>query len=233
MRARMRTPVTLLSLVIVFGVLLTPVSVNGQTKQNSQTGEVTLKLNEQFFNSFLEAIFENLKPPAMPLVITASDKNRSDESAKICPSVITMQRENGGVKTAVKFEQGKMVAPLAFSGSYNSTLLGCLEFRGLANTEWKLEFDRGAQALKAYITITDMRLDNVPTVAKGSLVKLVQVALDSRINPLKILQPEQISSVVPIAAAGGSLRLRAREIRPEIIPGAVELHITFEFLPER
>ena len=47
----------------------------------------------------------------------------------------------------------------------------------------------------------------------------MQAAIDSRINPLKILRPEQLSSVVPIAPAGGSLRLRAREVRPEIVPG--------------
>lgn len=219
---------SLLVLIAIWAIL----PAYGQAAKQARTGEATLTLNEQFFNSFLDAIFENLKAPSTPLIITASDKNRSDESAKACPSVITMQRENGGVKTAVKFEQGKMVAPLAFAGSYNSTLLGCLEFRGLANTEWNLEFDRNAQVLKAYIRITDMRFDNVPTLAKGSLVKLVQAALDSRINPLKILRPEQISSVVPVAPAGGSLRLRASEVKPEIVPGAVHLHITFQFLPE-
>lgn len=220
-------------IVVSLGVLSVSLCVYGQTAQTSNAGQATLTLNEQFFNGFLDAIFKNLKAPSTPLIITASDRGRSDESAKACRSVLTLQRENGGVRTTVKFEQGKIVAPLAFSGSYNSTLLGCLEFRGLANTEWELEFDRVAQVLKANIRITDMHLDNVPTLAKASLVKLVQAALDSRINPLQILRPEQISSVVPIAPAGGSLRLRATEIKPEIVPGAIRLHITYEFLPEK
>ncbi len=152
-------------------------------------------------------------------MITASDKNRTDESAQTCPSVITLQREHGNVKTAVKLEQGRMVAPLAFTGSYNSTLLGCLEFRGWAQTEWSLEFDRSAQTLQARIKVTDIHLENIPALAQGSLMQLVQSAIDSRINPLKILRPEQLSSVVPIAPAGGSLRLRAREVKPEIVPG--------------
>lgn len=198
-----------------------------------RTGEATLSLKEQFFNSFVDAIFDNLKPPSTPLVITESDKNRSGESATSCQSLITLQRENSGVRTAVKFEQGRIVAPLAFAGSYNSTLLGCLEFRGWANTEWNLEFDRAAQVLQARIRINDMRLENVPSLAQGSIVKLVQAAIDSRINPLKILRPEQLSGVVPIAPAGGSLRLRAREVRPEISPGLLHLHIIYEFLPER
>jgi hypothetical protein len=216
-------------------VSLTAFPVFGQAKQPrpSRIGEATVTVKEQFFNSFLDAIFDNLKAPSTPLVITESDKTRTDESAKSCPSAVTLQREHGGVKTAVKFEQSKIVAPLAFSGAYNSTLLGCLEFRGLAYTEWNLEFDRSTQVLQARIKITDMSLENVPSLARGSIVTLVQSAIDARINPLKMLRPEHLSSVVPIAPSGGSLRLRAREVKPEIVPGLVHLHLTLEFLPEK
>ena len=221
-------------LVVVLGTSSSVVAQGSKPASTpTRTGEATVTLSEQFFNSFLEAIFDNLKAPSTPLVITASDKNRTDQSAQTCPSVITLQREYANVKTAVKFEQGKMVAPLAFTGSYNSTLLGCLEFRGWAQTEWSLEFDRGAQTLQARIRITDIHLDNIPALARGSVTQLAQSAIDSRINPLKILRPEQLSSVVPIAPAGGSLRLRAREVRPEIIPGQVHLRITYEFLPQK
>lgn len=215
-------------------VVLTPIApLVAQSNKPARTGEATVTLNEPFFNSFLEAIFDNLKAPSTPLVITASDKNRTDQSSTTCPSVITLQREYGNIKTSVRFEQGRMVAPLAFTGSYNSTLLGCIEFRGWANTEWSLEFDRNAQTLQARIKITDIQLDNVPSLARGSVMQLVQAAIDSRINPLKILRPEQISSVVPIAPAGGSLRLQAREVKPEIVSGLVHLRITYEFLPEK
>ncbi|HYN24022.1 MAG TPA: hypothetical protein VES69_03155 [Pyrinomonadaceae bacterium] len=220
---------------IFISVLLTALSAFGQANQQRppRTGEATIIVKEEFFNSFLDAIFDNLKAPSTPLVITDSDKNRTDESAKSCPSAITLQRENSGVKTAVKFELGKVVAPLAFSGAYNSTLLGCLQFRGVAYTEWTLEFDPSAQVLQARIKITDMRLENVPSLAQSSIVTLVQSAIDARINPLKILRPEQLSSVVPIAPSGGSIRLRAREVKPEIVPGLVHLHLTYEFLPEK
>jgi len=220
---------------IFISILLTAISAFGQANQPRppRTGEATITVKEQFFNSFLEAIFDNLKAPSAPLVITDSDKNRTDESTESCPSAITLQRENNGVKTAVKFEQGKIVAPLAFSGAYNSTLLGCLQFRGVAHTEWSLEFDRSAQVLQARIKITDMRLENVPSLAQSSIATLVQSAIDARINPLKILRPEQLSSVVPIAPSGGSLRLRAREVKPEVVPGLVHLHLTYEFLPEK
>ncbi len=221
------------SILIVFLLLALP--GHGQTTQGTAapSGEVTLTIKEQFANSFLDGIFNNLKPPSTPLVITESDRNRTDESAKTCPSVLTLQRENSGVRTSVKFEQGRITAPLAFSGSYNSTLMGCLQFRGLAYTEWNLEFDRNAQVLLARIKITDISLENLPALTQGTILKLVQAAIDSRINPVKLVRPEQLSSVVPIAPAGGSLRLRAREVRPEIVPGLLHLHVSYEFLPDK
>lgn len=221
------------SMIVVLGSWSVVCAQVSQPTRPARTGEATVTVSEQFFNSFLEAIFDNLKAPAMPLVITASDRNRTDQSAQTCPSVLTLQREHGNVKTAVKFEQGRMVAPLAFTGSYNSTLLGCLEVRGWAQTEWILEFDRAAQTLQARIKVTDIYLENIPALARGSLMQLVQSAIDSRINPLKVLRPEQLSSVVPIPPAGGSLRLRAREVKPEIVPGSVHLLIIYEFLPEK
>lgn len=220
---------------IFITLLLAAPGALGQANQQrpSRTGEATITIKEQFFNSFLEAIFDNLRPPSTPLTITESDKNRTDESSRSCPNALALQRENSGVKTAVKLEQGKIVAPLAFLGSYNSTLLGCFQFNGVAYTEWTLEFDRSAQVLQARIKITDMRLENVPSLVQGSIVTLVQSAIDARINPLKILKPEQLSSVVPVAPSGGSLRLRAKEVKPEIVPSMVHLHLTYEFLPDK
>ena len=220
-------------LLILFVSTVAAVAQASPQQPPPPAGEVTLTFKEQFANSFLDGIFNNLKPPSMPLIISESDKNRTDESAKACPSVLTLQREHGGVRTAVKFEQGKMTAPLAFSGSYNSTLMGCLQFRGLAYTEWTLEFDRNAQVLQARIRITDMRLEDLPALTHGTILKLVQAAIDSRVNPIKFIRSEQISSAVPIAAAGGSLRFRARDVKPEIVPGLLHLHVTYEFLPER
>lgn len=218
---------------ILVSLFLTAASFHGTQQRPAHTGEAIITLNEQFFNSFLDATFANLKAPSTPLIITPSDKEPARDGAKTCPSLLTLLREHGGVKTTVRFEQGRIVAPLAFSGSYNSTLLGCLEFRGWANTEWSLDFDRNAQTLQARIRILEMHLDNVPSLTQGSVRKLVQAAIDARINPLKILRPEQLSSVVPVAPAGGSLRLQAKEVKPEIVAGAVRLHITYEFLPAK
>ncbi len=217
----------------LIAVFFLPLSFYGQTAETrpARAPEATVVLNEQFFNSFLEAIFNNLKAPSAPLTITPGDR-ASGSSSDGCPSVIVLERQNGNVRTAVKLEQGKVLAPLVFSGSYSSSLLGCLEFSGWANTEWHLDFDHATQVLRARIKIMNMWLEGVPALAQGSLTRMLQAALDQRINPLQILRVDQISGIVPIAPSGGSLRLRAREIVPEVLPGALYLRVTYEFLPE-
>lgn len=204
---------------------------SGTTAQSAP--ETIVTVNEQFLNSFLDSMFVNLNAPSLPLIITAADKERSPAEAKACPNLITLEREEGGVKTAIKLEEGKITAPLAFAGSYSSTLLGCIEFRGWANTSWTLEFDRVRHAMVARVQVDEIRLTNVPALAGASLGKLVQAAIDKRINPLELLRLDQLSTRLPIAPAGGALRMHAKEVRPEIIPGAVHLHIVYEFLPDK
>ena len=219
----------LIALLVVIMLGSSSISALNNVRQTVMAPEATLSINEEFLNAFLDSMFANLKPPSAPLAITAADRERGATQADAgCPSAITLQREESGVRTSVKLEQGKIVAPMAFSGSYNSTLLGCVTFRGWASTLWELEFDRNRQALLARVRIQDLQLTNVPALAGGSLVKIVQTAFDERINPIGLLTLDQLSPRVPIAPAQGALRLRAKDVRSEIVPGSLRLHITYE-----
>lgn len=220
--------------------------------------EATLTINEQFINSFLDAMFTRLRGPQFPLSLAGLEPQKETagaiavdeqktahrqisfslkaEQAKSarpaqCASVIVLEREVGGVKTAVRFENGRITAPLAFSGSYAVALLGCIRFQGWAETIIRLDFDRGRQVLSARVEVQDIHLSGVPSLANGVIVSLVQNSIDRRINPVEILQAAQLSARIPITAAGGALRLLAKEVRPEIVPGSLRLHIIYEFAP--
>jgi hypothetical protein len=251
----------IIGLVIAVGVAPNCVNQNVQAQSQKTTrarevaktppAEVTVTLNEQFFNALLETIFTNMKAPTFPLSLATNDqkKNRSDEishasfnspnvslsyasvTPDVCESAVTLERESGGVKTAVRFEDGRILAPLAFKGSYSIALIGCVYFRGWADTAINLSFDRQRQVLSAHVTVEDIHLDNIPSLASGVIIRLVQNSLDSRINPIEILQAAQISTRLPIAGSGGALRMRATEIRPEVLNGALSLHIFYEFTP--
>jgi hypothetical protein len=204
--------------------------------------EATVTLNEPFLNALLEAMFTRLGAPSFPLSLASTKEPvgvkpgtaaNALSATSQCPSVVVLEREMGGVKTAVHFEQGRIVAPLAFSGSYSVLLLGCMRFQGWAETVINLNFDRERQVLSARVDVQDIHLNGIPTLANGVVVNLVQNSLDSRINPVEILQAAQLTARLPITAAGGALRLRAREVRPEILPGSLRLHINYEFVGDK
>lgn len=228
--------------------------------ENAMTAEATITLNEQFFNSFLDVMFRRLRGPQFPLSLARAKGASGPTLAKAdaesvafhpsglafqnssnvlspgdgsgqCASVIVLEREVAGVRTAVRFENGRIDAPLAFTGSYSVALLGCIRFQGWAETNIRLDFDRARQVLSARVEVRDIHLSGVPGLASGVVVGLVQDSIDRKVNPVEILQAGQLSARVPIAASGGALRLLAKEVRPEIVPGALRLHISYDFVP--
>src|SRR5438094_4314213 len=124
--------ITLLSFADVCGQ--ESASSRGRRVNDAPAAEATVTVNEQFLNSFLAAIFDNLKEPAMPLTIGGAS------STAECASEIRLKREVEGVRTAVHFENGRITGPLAFAGAYSSSLMGCIEFSGWADSEVNLEF---------------------------------------------------------------------------------------------
>ena len=199
-------------------------ATRGRRAANPPAAEATVTVNEQFLNSFLTAIFDNLNEPSMPLTVGGAS------STAQCRSEIRLKREVNGVRTAVHFEQGRIVGPLAFAGAYSSTLMGCIEFSGWADAEVNLEFNAQRRALMARFHVREIHLNDVPVVLSGPLLNMVQGAIDQRYNPVELFTLDQLSTRVNIQPAGGALQLRAKEIRPEITPSALTLHITYEFV---
>jgi len=79
-----------------------------------------------------------------------------------------------------------------------------------------------------------VHLGKVPQMLSGSITSLVQQTLDARINPVEILRADQLSVQLPLTKLSntGSLRLRAREVRHEIAPHELRVHIAYEFVRE-
>jgi hypothetical protein len=188
-------------------------------------GEVIVVLSEQTFNALVEAMFTLPNPPTFPL---------GRASGGGCPSEITLAREMSGTRTAVRFQGGQVLAPVAFSGSYSAPLIGCLKFEGWADTQLNLSFDQAKQALTARVEVKAVHLKQIPAMLGNGVTGLVQDALDARFNPVEILRAEQLSARLPMAktGSGGSLRLRAREVRHEVLPNELRLRIVYEFVRE-
>src|SRR5215831_644409 len=188
------------------------------------TAEATVTINDQFLNAFLTAMFDNLHEPSMPLTMGGA------QSSANCASEIRLKRENASTRTSVHFENGKIVGTLAFAGAYNQSLMGCIDFTGAANTDVNLEYDATRRAVLARFYVREIHLNNAPAMLNGPLLSMVQSAIDRRYNPVEVFTLEKLSTRIEIAPAGGALQLRAKEVRTDIAPGAITLHIIYEFV---
>ena len=189
----------------------------------SQAGEVGVVLSEEFLNALLVAVASRPEPPSFPLSKGGGGKGKCESRVQLLP-------EAAGVRTAVRFGDGRITAPVAFRGSYAAPLVGCLNFEGWADTAFQLEFDRARQTLNARVTVRDLKLKNIPTsLIGGGLTGLLQDAIDARVNPVELLRAEQLGARVPVTS-GDVLRLRARDVRHEVVGRELRLHIVYEIV---
>jgi hypothetical protein len=226
----------------------------------AQTTEVTIQLNEQFFEVLLDAIFKNAGAPEFPIAgvnfkrgdaetqreekiiieensafvntkasfqeDSASPRLRVESS--VCSETIRLQREIDGVRTAVRLRDGKIFAPLAFTGSYNPPLIGCVDFSGVAETNIDLSFDQRRQALVGRATVLSVNLSGSGGIGSNIIANLVQSSIDRKINPIEIIRLDKVSFIVPIQNAA-ALKMKAVGIKNEIQNGVLNVRIQYEF----
>jgi hypothetical protein len=210
--------------VILLSVLLTCPSspAVARAQRVSPAGEVAVVLSEEFLNALLVAVASRPEPPSFPL-------SKGGEGKK-CESRVQLLPEAQGTRTGVRFVDGRITAPVAFRGSYEAPLVGCLKFEGWADTSFRLEFNRERQALGARVTVRDLKLKNVPTsLLGGGLAGMVQDAIDERVNPVEILRAEQLGARIPVTR-NDELRLRAADVRHEVVGRELRLRIAYEIV---
>lgn len=191
------------------------------TFAKAQSAEIMIGLNEQFFDAILDSTFTNLKQPDFPL---------SDRKDSSCDEKVRLEREMNGVRTAVQFRDGRIIAPIAFTGKYNAPLIGCMDFRGWAETDLTLEFDPSSQTLFGRAKVTNVKLNNVPSLAGGVLARLLQGSIDKKINPVKLMVLDKLSFVVPVSVAEGNLKMNAKALRHEVSENRLNIFVTYEFI---
>ncbi|HMS39378.1 MAG TPA: hypothetical protein PKE69_04075 [Pyrinomonadaceae bacterium] len=209
----------------------------------AQTADVTIQLTEPFFEAVLDSMFKNSEPPEFPLAFNSSDfqlptsvfqnigfmrqATKTDQKIQ-CRETIKLQRQMDGTKTAVRFRNGQISAPIAFSGNYNPPLIGCIDFSGVAETLINLEYDENKQTLVGRARVTSVNMSGTGGVGSGVLARMVQNSIDKKVNPINILATDKISFAVPIQN-GGTVRMKATNVRPEIQNGFLNVIISYQF----
>ena len=193
--------------------------------------EAALILDENFFDALIDGIYAAADPPSIKLAGETRSKTRTTGNAfagSECGSV-KLVRENNGVRTAVRIRDGKIATPLAFTGSYEPPLIGCVGFSGYAESVIDLEFDPSAQRLTARLRVQNVVLSGTGGVGSSLVAKMVQSSIDKRINPIEIVRLDQLSFAVPIQNTAG-MRMRAKGMRTELHNRAIIIYINYEFL---
>lgn len=214
---------------------------------SAQRAEVTISLNEAFFDSLLDSVFQNFEPPEFSMASTnirPGDANtlsdggwgssldlftlRSGIEEPKCNESVKLLREMRGVRTAVRFRDGKIFVPLAFSGNYAPPFVGCVEFAGWAESNLELEFDQNAQKLVGRVKVLNVNLNGTGGIGGTVIARLIQGSIDKKMNPIEIMSLDKVSFGVPVQGSG-TLRMKAQKIRPEIGAGSLNVRVEYEF----
>jgi len=196
------------------------------------SGTVVITLGNDFFAELLGTMFRDLGAPSFQL----SGARLQPEFANLeragfqggCTNTVTLAAEGSNVKTQVQFSGGKILAPLAFSGSYD--LLGnCMQFKGWAQTSIQLSFDPASQNLYGRVNVEGVNLEGVNPLANNFVTVFVRNAIDQRVNPLELLRAQQLQLLIPVRASNGSLKAQVKDFRAEPLEGSLRMHITYEF----
>ena len=203
----------------------------------AQKPEVTISLNETFFDSLLDAIYQNAQP--IEFALASNDVKPSTNvtgmglgfaaPAPACKEAIQLLRENNGVRTAVRFRDGRILAPLAFSGNYNPPFVGCVPFSGFAETVIDLEFEPQNQRVVARARVQNVSLNGTGGVGGNLIAKMVQGSIDKKVNPIEIFTMDKISFLLPVRR-DVNLRMKAASVRHEIVNGALNIVIAYDFV---
>ena len=190
-------------------------------RENTETGSL-----KNSISSFSDQTSGDSK--AVPYLAVSSASPRFGRNSVVCKEVIQLLRETNGVRTSVRFREGKILAPIAFSGSYNPPLVGCVGFAGYAETTIDLEFDQPNQRLVARARVYNVSLNGTGGVGGTLIAKMVQNSIDKKVNPIEIFRMEKLGFTVPVQNAG-NLRMKATGVRHEIDSSQLRIHVAYEF----
>jgi hypothetical protein len=196
-------------------------------------GSAQLVLKPELFNAVLDTIFREIREPAFPLSISdqghgAPHYEHAMLQQQPCDGQIRILREGSGVRTGLRFENGRVTVPLAFAGSYNSPI-GCYPFTGWAQANFELRFDAAQQSVFGRVNVETVNLDGVNPLISGIVTPVVQNSINNRVNPILLLRGDQLAVELPVSASGGSFKARVSDVRAEVKEDALNLVVIYDF----
>lgn len=206
---------------------------------NAQRADVSIVVGDSFFDAFLESLFKNFDGPTFTIGSTGGEDvemRRRGGSASVsnaaCDQNVKIIREIDGVRTAVRFRDGKIYVPLAFTGEYALPIVGCVEYAGWAESLVDLDFDRATQRLNARVRVTNVNLSGSNGIGGSTIARLLQSSLDKRMNPIEVMRVDQLVYSFAVQDSG-RMKIRAVDVKPVVQTTNIVIIVTMEFDRER
>jgi len=202
----------------------------------SPPGSIVISLSDSFVNQLLDTVFRDLGPPKFNLSATRPGVSEDIFTPATfqggCTNSVTVGQESNGVKTQAQFVNGNISAPLVFSGSY-SLLGNCTQFKGWAQTSIQLSFDQPSQTVYGRVNVEGVNLEGVAPFANNFVTVFVRNAIDSKVNPLEVIRPNQLQLMIPIKASDGLVKAQVKDVKSESKDGQLRLHVTYDFSAQK
>ncbi len=225
---------------VLLVVILTLISV----QVRGQNAEILITFNEAFFDSLLDAVFkENIEIPIAERKYQGQTTKTSIKISRAstftngstffpnsqCRESIRLQRQiNNEGKSAVRFRNGKILSTVAFTGSYNPPLIGCVDFAGIADALIELVYSPENQILSAQIRVMNVNLSGSGGIGGTIIARLIQGFIDKKVNPIVILDTSKLSFVFPVQN-GREVRIKPISLRYEVAEGALNVFVRCAF----
>lgn len=201
------------------------------TSANSAT--VSVAIEEKFFDSLMATIFQQLGSPQLKLSQLQSPATFQKALFQgDCNNVVVLNQESGSVKTGVRFTGGKIIAPLAFTGSY-SVLAKCIPFKGTAKSTVDLSFSLQKQTVYGALNVDEVNLENVPPLVSALVTAFVRQTIAAQVNPFEVLRVSQLALSLPIKTTGGTVTAVVKDVRSEVQEGSLRLILTYDFSAQK
>jgi hypothetical protein len=193
-------------------------------------GTIVVSISNTFFDELLGTVFRDLPPPSFKLAGNAPAEGPRLTQAAFqdgCTNSVTLAAEGSNAKTQVQLANGKISAPLVFSGTYNFG--GCMQFKGWAQTTMQLSFEQSSQTLYGRLNVEGVNLEGLNPIASPFVTVFVRQAIDSKVNPIQLVRPQQLQLLIPVKASNGSVKAVVKDVRSDVQDGTLRLHITYDF----
>lgn len=212
-----------------------PVGPPDAGSNTSRTVSVTV--DDKFFDSLLGTIFTQLGPPQLKLSQNGNQNGselplQSAAFQSSCSDLLVLNPQSNNVKTGVKFTGGKIIAPLAFSGSY-SVLTRCIQFKGTGKATVDLSFEQGRQTVFGQLNVEEVMLDDVPPIVSSLVTAFVRKTIAEQLNPFEVLQVSQLTLSLNVQASGGTVKALVKDVRAEVQEGSLKLYLTYDFSAQK